>query len=111
MRSYTVNTQPVKVSVNGKTFTLLKADAFAQAEIMQFLAETGRLNIGSPKDVETVLRTGCNLIDSMLGGGACFEIWGETPVSLGHMLPLLVKICKDCREAYVAYLKEEYMGG
>lgn len=111
MRSYIVNTQPVKVSINRKTFTLLKADAFAQAEIMQFLAETGKLNISSPKDVETVLRTGCDLIDSLLGSGACLEIWGNTPVSLGHMLPLLVKICKDCREAYVNYLKEEYMEG
>lgn len=111
MRSYTVNTQPVKISVNGKAFDLLKADAFAQAEIVQFLAEISKLNIGSPKDVEQVLRSGCSLIDSLLGGGACFEIWGQTPVSLGHMLPLLVKICKDCREAYVAYLKEEYMEG
>ena len=108
MRSYKVNTQPVQISVNGKTFDLLKADAIAQAEIIQYISDTGKISIAKPQDVEIVLRAGCDLIDSLLGGGACFEIWGKNPVSLGQILSLLTKMCKDCREAYRAYLESEY---
>lgn len=111
MRSYTVNTNPVRISINGKAFDLLKADAFAQVDIMQYLSEVGKMNVSSPENVETVLRAGCNLIDSLLGDGACFEIWGKTPISLGHQMQLLTKICKDCREAYISYLNSEYLEG
>ena len=109
MRNYTINTEPIKVSVNGMEFELLKPDAVIQAETMDYLAQAGALRIMSPADVEIVLRAGCNLIDSILGGGACLQIFGNTPVSLGHILSLLTQICKDCAAAYKAYLKNEYL--
>lgn len=111
MRSYTVNTEPVKVSVNGIAFELIVSDAMAQAQIMEYLANTGALRITSPADVETVLRAGCNLIDSILGGGACVRIFGKTPISLGHILSLLMQIGKDCASAYRKYLETEYLEG
>ena len=111
MRSYNINTEPVKVSVNGIVFELLKSDAVAQAEIMEYLTQTGAMRIMSPADVEIVLRAGCNLIDSILGGGACLKIFGETPVSLKALLSLLTQICKDSAAAYKTYLKNEYLEG
>ncbi len=111
MRSYTVNAEPVKLSVNGIVFELLVSDAMAQAQIMDYLAQTAALRVASPSDVETVLRAGCNLIDSILGGGACLRIFGKTPVSLGHIISLLTQICNDCAAAYKSYLKKEYLEG
>ena len=109
MRSYTVNTQPVTVSVNGIEFKMLKSDALAQAEIVDYLANAAALKIEKPADVETVLRAGCNLIDSLLGAGACYSIWNDTPISLGHIIALLTQICADCVRFYHAYLKNEYL--
>ena len=111
MRSYTVNTEPVKVSVNNHEFELLKCDAVVQAEVIEYLAQLSALRIASSADVEGALRTGCNLIDSILGGGACSRIFGNTPISMGHVVALLTQICKDCAAAYKAYLKNEYMEG
>lgn len=109
MRSYTVNTEPVKVSVNGNVFELIVSDAMAQAQIMDYLAQTAAVRVASPSDVEDVLRAGCNLIDSILGGGACLQIFGKTPISIGHIISLLTQICADCAAAYKNYLKTEYL--
>ena len=95
MRSYTVNIEPVKISVNGNGFELLKTDAEAQAEIMRYFIDIERMNIASPDDVHQILRTGCDLVDAILGGGACYKIFGQTPISIGSIISLLGKICKD----------------
>lgn len=109
MRSYTVDTSAVKISVNGAEFDLLKSDAVAQAEIMQYLARVRSVHADCPEEVEAVLRAGCNLLDAMLGTGASIAIFGSTPVSLARLLGLLKQICEDCFKAYRNYLKTEYL--
>lgn len=111
MRSYTINTEPVKVSVNGISFELLKTDAQSQADIMQYISKIVETDISSADDVHEMLRTGCELIDSILGGGACYSIFGETPISMAHICALLVQIGRDCASAYHQYLKIEYLEG
>lgn len=111
MRSYIVNTDPVKVSVNGITFDLLKTDAQSQAEILQYLIQIESMDIRRVDDVQNILQSGCELIDSLLGGGACYRIFGKTPISLGHISSLLLQICKDCAQFYRNYLKNEYLEG
>lgn len=111
MRSYTINTDPVHIKVNGLDFALLKTDAETQAEILQYLAQAAAMNIASLDDVRNVLRTGTELIDGILGGGACYRIFGDTPISLSHIAALLTQICKDCTEHYRQYLKNEYLEG
>jgi len=111
MRAYTVNTEPVKIAINGHDFTLLKPDALTQAEIVRYLQKAGGLEINSSERVLDFLHEGCALVDSVLGGGAAQAIFGNTPVSLAPLLSLLMQIAQDCRAAYVAYLKNEYLEG
>lgn len=109
MRSYDIDIAPVSICVNGQKFDLIKTDAVAQAEILQFVASGATLKIDKPADVEKYLQNGCELLDSCLGSGACYSIFGAAPISLGKLLALLMQIGADCAKAYRQYIKEEYM--
>lgn len=111
MRSYTANTEPIRIRINDMEFELLKADGVAQAQIMQYLAELAPLKLGDPEQAERALRMGCNILDEILGSGASFRIFGNTPVSFGRLMPLMMQIARDCAREYRAYIKNEYLEG
>ena len=109
MRSYTIDVSPVKIRVNEHDFLLQKSDGEAYRKVCEYLEHIQK----SPKEnncIERFIAQGCELVDELLGNGACFQIFGSTPISLGHVASLCTRIAGDCLRAYRKYLKEEYLG-
>ena len=108
MRSYMIDVSPVQIRVNSHTFSLQKSDGEAYRMVCQYLEDIQ----SSEKDkncIERFIAQGCELTDKLLGDGACFQIFGSTPISLGHVAGLCARIAGDCLRAYRQYLKTEYL--
>lgn len=111
MRSYTIDVSPVKISINTHVFTLQKSDGEAYAAVIEYLDFVQNSEKTGSDCIQRMIECGCDVVDSLIGSGACYTIFGDTPISLGHVAALCVKIAGGCLQAYRQYLKEEYLEG
>lgn len=111
MRSYTLDISPIKINVNSHPFELQKSDGEAYAAVIDYLNYVQEADKTGGSCIQQMIERGCDVVDELLGKGACFTIFGNTPVSLGHVATLCAGIAGDCLRAYRQYLKEEYLEG